>query len=62
MSESLKKLSPTELLVNEFLQKAKNFQTNVELIKVLKSRTYKIAEANVLILQLLKEIEDISSD
>src|SRR5574341_1827938 len=49
MSEIFKKLSPTELLVDEFLQKAKEFQTNVELIKVLKSRTYKIAEANVLI-------------
>ncbi len=49
MSESFKKLSPTELLVDKFLQKAKEFQTDVELIKVLKSRTYKIAEANVLI-------------
>lgn len=49
MSESFKKLSPTELLVDKFLHKAKEFQTNVELIKVLKSRTYKIAEANVLI-------------
>jgi hypothetical protein len=38
-----------ELLANEFLQLAKQFQANVELIKVLKSRTYKIAEANVLI-------------
>lgn len=49
MSESFKKPSQTELLVDEFLQKAKEFQTHVELIKVLKSRTYKIAEANVLI-------------
>ncbi|VVB95142.1 Uncharacterised protein [uncultured archaeon] len=49
MSESFKKLSPTELLVDKFLQKAKEFQTDVEFIKVLKSRTYKIAEANVLI-------------
>lgn len=38
-----------ELLANEFLQRAKEFQANVELIKVLKSRTYKIAGANVLI-------------
>ncbi len=38
-----------ESLANEFLQVAKKFQANVELIKVLKSRTYKIAEANVLI-------------
>jgi hypothetical protein len=36
-------------LAEEFLQVAKKFQTNVELIKVLKSRTYKIAEANVLV-------------
>lgn len=38
-----------ELLANKFLQLAKKFQANVELIKVLKSRTYKIAGANVLI-------------
>jgi hypothetical protein len=38
-----------ESLANDFLQLAKQFQTNVELVKVLKSRTYKIAEANVLI-------------
>lgn len=41
--------SATEALANEFLQLAKEFQANVELIKVLKSRTYKIAQANVLI-------------
>ena len=46
----MEKLKTTaELLANEFLQLAKQFQANVELIKVLKSRTYKIAEANVLI-------------
>jgi hypothetical protein len=49
MSKSPNKLSPTELLVDDFLKKVKEFRTNVELIKVLKSRTYKIAEANVLI-------------
>ena len=38
-----------ESLANEFLQVAKQFQANVEPIKVLKSRTYKIAEANVLV-------------
>ncbi|MGE5445613.1 MAG: hypothetical protein ACM3SR_13640 [Ignavibacteriales bacterium] len=43
-----KTLSPSEILVAEFLEKAKEFQINVELIKVLKARTYKIAEANVL--------------
>src|ERR671938_518893 len=41
--------SDAESLANKFLQLAKEFQANVELIKVLKSRTYKIAEANVLI-------------
>lgn len=41
--------SNADLLANEFLQLAKKFQANVELIKVLKSRTYKIAEANVLV-------------
>ncbi len=38
-----------ESLANEFLEVAKKFQANVEPIKVLKSRTYKIAQANVLI-------------
>jgi hypothetical protein len=41
--------SVAESLANEFLQVAKKFQANVEPIKVLKSRTYKIAEANVLV-------------
>ena len=41
--------SIAESLANEFLRVAKEFQANIELIKVLKSRTYKIAEANVLI-------------
>lgn len=41
--------SVAESLANEFLQAAKQFQANVEPIKVLKSRTYKIAEANVLV-------------
>jgi len=41
--------STSERLANQFLEKAKTFQTDVELIKVLKSRTYKIAEANVLV-------------
>lgn len=41
--------SVAESLANEFLEVAKKFQANVELIKVLKSRTYKIAQANVLI-------------
>ncbi len=41
--------SIAESLANEFLQVAKQFQANIEPIKVLKSRTYKIAEANVLV-------------
>ena len=38
-----------ESLAGDFLEVAKKFQANIELIKVLKSRTYKIAEANVLV-------------
>jgi len=38
-----------ESLAQEFLHLAQEFQANVELIKVLKSRTYKIAQANVLV-------------
>jgi hypothetical protein len=38
-----------ESLADDFLQIARKFQANIKLIKVLKSRTYKIAEANVLI-------------
>lgn len=45
----MKFLTPSEILVKEFLLQAEEFQTNVELIRVLKSRTYRIAEANVLI-------------
>jgi hypothetical protein len=47
--KSNKKLSLSEILVDEFVEKAREFQTNVELTRVLKARTYKIAEANVLI-------------
>lgn len=39
----------SDKLVKEFLEQAKTFQADVELLKVLKSRTYKIAEANVLV-------------
>jgi len=44
-----KKLSPSDLLVAEFLERAKELQASIELIKVLKSRTYHIGEANVLV-------------
>lgn len=44
-----KKLSPSDVLAANFLERAKEFNASVELIKVLKSRTYKIGEANVLV-------------
>ncbi len=44
-----KKISPSELLAQEFLENAKRFNADVELIKVLKSRTYKIGSSNVLV-------------
>ena len=44
-----KKLSPADLLTSQFLDRAREFQSNIELIKVLKSRTYHIGEANVLV-------------
>ncbi len=37
------------MLVAGFLEKTKEFQASVELLKVLRSRTYKIGEANVLV-------------
>jgi DNA-binding transcriptional ArsR family regulator len=49
MNPTAKMLSPSDLLAEQFLEKAKEFQANVELIKVLKSRTYQIGEANVLV-------------
>lgn len=44
-----KKVSPSDLLVIHFLEKAKEFNASAELIKVLKSRTYHIGESNVLV-------------
>jgi hypothetical protein len=44
-----KMFSNSDLLVNQFLEQTQTFNTNVELIKVLKSRTYSIGESNVLI-------------
>jgi len=49
MNPTSTKLSPSDLLAVQFLERAKEFQANVELIKVLKLRTYRIAEANVLV-------------
>jgi len=45
----MKRKSRTDILVKEFLEKARLLQANVEPIKVLKARVYQIAEANVLI-------------
>lgn len=44
-----KQKSNADLLAEEFLRYAKRFQANVEPVKVLKSRTYQIADANVLV-------------
>jgi hypothetical protein len=45
----IKPLSNSDLLASKFLEKAKHFNASVELIKVLKSRTYHIGESNVLV-------------
>ncbi|MDR1882443.1 MAG: hypothetical protein LBR26_06635 [Prevotella sp.] len=45
----VKEISPSELLAIQFLEQAKQFNANIELIKVLKSRTYSIGESNVLV-------------
>ena len=44
-----KEPSNSELLASEFLKAAKRLQANVEPVRVLKSRTYRIGEAHVLI-------------
>jgi hypothetical protein len=49
MNIGKKRLLPSDLLANEFLEKAKEFNANIELIKVLKSRTYHIGNSNVLV-------------
>ena len=45
----VKTITQSERLVIDFLSIAKEFQSDFEPIKVLKSRTYRIANANVLI-------------
>ena len=45
----MKKKSTPDILLEEFLEQAKSFQTNVEPLRVLKARVYQIFEANVLI-------------
>ncbi|MDZ4204841.1 MAG: hypothetical protein U1C46_08500 [Bacteroidales bacterium] len=49
MNLDIRKLIPSDLLASEFLAKATHLNASVELIKVLKSRTYRIGEANVLV-------------
>jgi len=49
MNLTSKRLSPSDLLALEFLEKAKHFNASVELIKVLKSRTYRVGESNILV-------------
>jgi hypothetical protein len=49
VTPSNKKISPSDLLASQFLAKAKEFNANIELIKVLKSRTYRISESHILI-------------
>ena len=44
-----KRLSNSEKLFLAFLDRSKEITSNIELIKVLKSRTYKIGESNVLV-------------
>lgn len=44
-----KKLSQSDLLASQFLERAKEFNANIELIRVLKSRTYHIGESNALV-------------
>jgi hypothetical protein len=43
------RFSNSDFLANQFLEQAKQFNANIEVIKVLKSRTYSIGEANVLV-------------
>jgi hypothetical protein len=44
-----KNISASELLVFQFLEKAKTLNENVELVRVLKSRTFRVGCANVLV-------------
>ncbi|MCL1938925.1 MAG: hypothetical protein FWF52_11085 [Candidatus Azobacteroides sp.] len=45
----IKECSPSDLLADQFLEKAQVFNNNIEVIKVLKSRTYNSEEVNVLV-------------
>ena len=45
----MKRKNRTDILADEFLEKANSLQADIEPIRVLKSRVYKIGDANVLI-------------
>ena len=45
----VKNISNTEKLAQDFLREASQLQNNIEPVKVLKARVYKIGNANVLI-------------
>src|ERR1700678_1855265 len=49
MNLTTTKFGPSDSLVAQFLDSAKKFNTSIELIKVLRSRTYRIGESNVLV-------------
>ncbi len=49
LKQPINMVTKTDILANEFLEKARQLNTNIEPVKVLKARVYKIAEANVLI-------------
>ena len=57
MNLNAKMLRPSDLLATQFLEKAKELQASIEFIKVLKSRTYQIVEANVLLNMILKNVD-----
>jgi hypothetical protein len=44
-----KKLTPSEVLSHQFLEQAKKLHSNIEVIKVLKSKTFSIGKSNVLV-------------
>lgn len=45
----MKKITNVDILVENFLEKTRSLQTNVELVRVLKARVYQIADSNVLV-------------
>lgn len=49
MNQSSKQLRPTQIMLDQFIEKACYLYSDVKLLKVLKSNTYKIGEANVLV-------------